>query len=177
MHISSVEGVDDMILLGDLKESAILHNLHMRYKNDNIYVSIFLQKQSCQIQCSSLQTYTGSILVAVNPYQLLNIYNMEYIRQYSNKKIGELPPHIFAIGDNAYWNMQRYQHDQCIIISGESGSGKTESTKLILQFLAATSGQHSWIEQQILDANPILEGKKIGTEKNMTHENVYFSIW
>jgi myosin-7 len=105
------------------------------------------------------QTYTGSILVAVNPYKLINIYNIENIRQYSNKKIGELPPHIFAIGDNAYWSMQRYQHDQCIIISGESGSGKTESTKLTLQFLAATSGQHSWIEQQILDANPILEGK------------------
>ena len=109
---------------------------------------------------SCLQTYTGSILVAVNPYKLLTIYNIESIRQYSNKKIGELPPHIFAIGDNAYWNMKRYQHDQCIIISGESGSGKTESTKLILQFLAATSGQHSWIEQQILDANPILEGRK-----------------
>jgi hypothetical protein len=106
------------------------------------------------------QTYTGSILVAVNPYKLLKIYTIEYIRQYSNKKIGELPPHIFATGDNAYWSMKRYQHDQCIIISGESGSGKTESTKLILQFLAATSGQHSWIEQQILDANPILEGLK-----------------
>ena len=94
----------------------------------------------------------------MNPYKLLKIYTIEYIRQYSNRKIGELPPHIFATGDNAYWNMKRYQHDQCIIISGESGSGKTESTKLILQFLAATSGQHSWIEQQILDANPILEG-------------------
>ncbi len=162
MHISSVEGVHDMILLGDLKESAILHNLHMRYKDDNIYVSLSFHSHSfAALRSLSLQTYTGSILVAVNPYQLLNIYNIDYIRQYSNKKIGELPPHIFAIGDNAYWSMQRYQHDQCIIISGESGSGKTESTKLILQFLAATSGQHSWIEQQILDANPILEGEKI----------------
>ncbi|CAF1037423.1 unnamed protein product [Rotaria magnacalcarata] len=151
MHITSIEGVDDMILLGDLKESAILHNLHMRYKQNYIY------------------TYTGSILVAVNPYKLLNIYNIENIRQYSNKKIGELPPHIFSIGDNAYWSMQRYQHDQCIIISGESGSGKTESTKLILQFLAATSGQHSWIEQQILDANPILEA--FGNAKTVRNDN------
>ncbi|CAF1590335.1 unnamed protein product, partial [Didymodactylos carnosus] len=151
MHISSIEGVDDMILLGDLKESAILHNLHMRYKDNNIY------------------TYTGSILVAVNPYKLLDIYNIDYVNRYCNRKIGELPPHIFAIGDNGYMNMQRYQHDQCIIISGESGSGKTESTKLILQFLAATSGQHSWIEQQILDANPILEA--FGNAKTVRNDN------
>ena len=123
-----------------------------------------------------LQTYTGSILVAVNPYQIIHsLYNPETIKMYRGKKIGELSPHVFAIGDNCYNIMKRtkynnainkglvdfflFRQNQCVVISGESGAGKTESTKLILQYLAAISGRHSEIELKILQTNPILEGR------------------
>uniref|UniRef100_A0A8B9VAH4 Myosin VIIB n=1 Tax=Anas zonorhyncha TaxID=75864 RepID=A0A8B9VAH4_9AVES len=165
MHPSSVQGVEDMIRLGDLHEAGMVHNLLIRHQQHKIY------------------TYTGSILVAVNPYQLLPLYTVDYIRLYCNKRIGELPPHVFAIADNCYFNMKRNKRDQCCVISGESGAGKTESTKLILQFLAAVSGQHSWIEQQILEANPILEAlrnikdilKQVGNI-SCFHRNKRFSL-
>lgn len=159
MHQTSHSDIPDMIHLGDLTEGAICRNILLRYNKDKIY------------------TYIGSILIAVNPYMPLDLYNNEYLRAYRNRKFGDLEPHTFAIGDNAYQNMLRERTDpnakvnQCIIISGESGAGKTESTKHILQCLAAISGtkKNSSIEQQILEANPIMEA--FGNAKTIRNDN------
>uniref|UniRef100_A0A3P9J1V9 Myosin VIIAb n=1 Tax=Oryzias latipes TaxID=8090 RepID=A0A3P9J1V9_ORYLA len=151
MHPTSVEGVDDMISLGDMTEAGLLRNLLLRHKRGLIY------------------TFVGSVLVAVNPYQEFPIYTAEQL--YHGRKLGELPPHIFAIAESCYFNMRRNLRSQCCIISGESGAGKTESTKLILQYLTAISGKLSLqeIEKQILESNPILEA--FGNSKTIRNDN------
>ena len=133
----------DLCNLPDLNEETLLDNLKSRFHNGHIY------------------TYVGSILIALNPFKFYPIYNPKYVQLYQNHKLADLPPHIFAIADAAYHTMLREHKNQCIVISGESGSGKTESTNLLLHHLSALSQRglvsSGGVEQTILGAGPVLE--------------------
>ncbi|XP_014277405.1 unconventional myosin-XV isoform X2 [Halyomorpha halys] len=143
-------GIDDMIQLNDLNEASLLWNLKIRYDKELIY------------------TYTGSILVAVNPYRMYDMYGLNMVKKYEGQILGTLPPHLFAIGSAAYSAMSR--GNQVVIISGESGSGKTESTKLVMQYLAAVNRAPSnLITEQVLEASPLLES--FGNAKTARNDN------
>ncbi|KAM7152514.1 unconventional myosin-XV [Macrochelys suwanniensis] len=144
------DGVEDMTQLQDLQEAAVLHNIKTRFDRELIY------------------TYIGSILVSVNPYKMYNIYGTEQVLQYEGRALGENPPHLFAIANVAYTKMMDAKHNQCIIISGESGSGKTEATKLVLRYLAAVNQKRN-VMQQILEATPLLES--FGNAKTVRNDN------
>eukprot|EP01029_Cantina_marsupialis_P007646 TRINITY_DN185_c0_g4_i1.p1 TRINITY_DN185_c0_g4~~TRINITY_DN185_c0_g4_i1.p1 ORF type:complete len:2063 (-),score=796.14 TRINITY_DN185_c0_g4_i1:239-6427(-) len=151
--------IENMVKLNDLNEPAILHDLRLRFEQDDIY------------------TYVSSILIAVNPFKMLPIYTPEILDQYKDQNVRDLPPHIFAIADNAYNNMLADGENQSVIISGESGAGKTESMKLILQYLAEVSGRaqgasgnkEESLEQQILKSNPVMEA--FGNAKTLRNNN------
>ncbi|XP_051633460.1 unconventional myosin-XV [Manacus candei] len=146
------DGLEDMTQLEDLQEAAVLNNIRTRFERQLIY------------------TYIGSILVSVNPYRLYNIYGTEQVLQYEGRALGENPPHLFAIANVAYSKVMDAKHNQCIIISGESGSGKTEATKLILRYLAAVSQKRSTAPQiEILEATPLLES--FGNAKTVRNDN------
>uniref|UniRef100_A0A8K9V754 Unconventional myosin-X-like n=1 Tax=Oncorhynchus mykiss TaxID=8022 RepID=A0A8K9V754_ONCMY len=161
MHPTSINGVEDMSTLAELHEAAIMYNLYLRYQKDCIYTNI------------------GSILAAVNPYkQIPGLYDPAAVDLYSRHHLGELPPHIFAVANECYRCLWKRHDSQCVLISGESGAGKTESTKLLLQFLSvmsqksagtAPSERSTRVEQAIVQSSPIMEA--FGNAKTVYNNN------
>ncbi|XP_010577745.1 PREDICTED: myosin-10 isoform X1 [Haliaeetus leucocephalus] len=160
--------VEDMAELTCLNEASVLHNLKDRYYSGLIY------------------TYSGLFCVVINPYKNLPIYSENIIEMYRGKKRHEMPPHIYAISESAYRCMLQDREDQSILCTGESGAGKTENTKKVIQYLAHVASSHkgrkdhnipvSWdifsfgeLERQLLQANPILES--FGNAKTVKNDN------
>ncbi|XP_041736351.1 myosin-9-like isoform X2 [Coregonus clupeaformis] len=149
--------VEDMAELTCLNEASVLHNLKERYYSGLIY------------------TYSGLFCVVINPYKNLPIYSEEIVDMYKGKKRHEMPPHIYAITDTAYRSMMQDREDQSILCTGESGAGKTENTKKVIQYLAHVASSHKTkkdqgeLEKQLLQANPILEA--FGNGKTVKNDN------
>lgn len=122
MNPPKYEKCYDMANLTYLNEASVLHNLKSRYTAGLIY------------------TYSGLFCVAVNPYSRIPIYTDAIVRLYRGKRRPEMPPHIFSIVDNAYDDMMTSHDDQSILITGESGAGKTENTKKVIQYIAKVAG-------------------------------------
>ena len=161
-----LEATDDLTNLSYLNEPAVLHTILNRYSQRLIY------------------TYSGIVLIAVNPFYALSLYSPEIIQAYSGKRKGELEPHLFAIAEDAYRCMIRDNKDQTIVVSGESGAGKTVSAKYIMRYFATVedpdrpgsrkaggkdSSGMSETEQQILATNPIMEA--FGNAKTTRNDN------
>ncbi|CAI0383211.1 unnamed protein product [Linum tenue] len=149
-------GVDDMTKLAYLNEPGVLQNLKVRYDINEIY------------------TYTGNILIAVNPFRRLpHLYDGHMMEQYKGAAIGELSPHPFAVADSAYRQMINDRISQSILVSGESGAGKTESTKSLMRYLAFMGGRAAdegrSVEQKVLESNPVLEA--FGNAKTVRNNN------
>ncbi|KAL2560079.1 hypothetical protein AAZV13_20G001100 [Glycine max] len=143
-----LDGVDDLMQLSYLNEPSVLFNLQYRYNQNMIY------------------TKAGPVLVAINPFKKVPLYGNDYIEAYKRKAIES--PHVYAITDTAIREMIRDEVNQSIIISGESGAGKTETAKIAMQYLAALGGG-SGIEYEILKTNPILEA--FGNAKTLRNDN------
>ncbi|XP_077150565.1 unconventional myosin-Ic isoform X1 [Ranitomeya variabilis] len=148
-------GVQDFVLLENYtSEAAFIENLRKRFKENLIY------------------TYIGSVLVSVNPYKELEIYSKQHMERYRGVSFYEVSPHIYAIADNSYRSLRTERKDQCILISGESGAGKTEASKKILQYYAVTcpaSEQVETVKDRLLQSNPVLEA--FGNAKTLRNDN------
>jgi myosin-6 len=148
------KAVEDNCALMYLNEATLLHNLEKRFMQDEIY------------------TYTANILLAINPYHTLTHLYEGKVKEYQGKSLGVMPPHVYAIADKAYRDMRNLQLSQGIIVSGESGAGKTESTKYVLRYLTDSyggGGSVEDLESRILAANPFLES--FGNAKTTRNNN------
>ncbi|KAM4046556.1 unconventional myosin-Ia isoform 2-T2 [Anomaloglossus baeobatrachus] len=152
--LDGMVGVGDMILLDSLSEDSLLQNLKERFKHDEIY------------------TYIGNVVISVNPYKQLSIYTPEKVEEYRNCNLYQLKPHIYAVADDAYQSLRDRDRDQCILITGESGAGKTEASKLVMSYVAAVCGKGAEVNQvkeQLLQSNPVLEA--FGNAKTIRNDN------
>ncbi|XP_073935617.1 unconventional myosin-VI isoform X5 [Castor canadensis] len=148
----SKKDVEDNCSLMYLNEATLLHNIKVRYSKDRIY------------------TYVANILIAVNPYfDIPKIYSSDTIKSYQGKSLGTMPPHVFAIADKAFRDMKVLKMSQSIIVSGESGAGKTENTKFVLRYLTESYGTGQDIDDRIVEANPLLEA--FGNAKTVRNNN------
>ncbi|XP_067405102.1 unconventional myosin-Ib isoform X4 [Emydura macquarii macquarii] len=152
--LDNMIGVGDMVLLEPLSEDSFINNLKKRFDHSEIY------------------TYIGSVVVSINPYRPLPIYSPEKVEEYRNRNFYELSPHIFALSDEAYRSLRDQDKDQCILITGESGAGKTEASKLVMSYVAAVCGKGAEVNQvkeQLLQSNPVLEA--FGNAKTVRNDN------
>ncbi|KAM3608516.1 uncharacterized protein V6R79_000398 [Siganus canaliculatus] len=147
-------GENDLTALSYLHEPAVLHNLKVRFVESKI-----------------IYTYCGIILVAVNPYKQLHVYGDAIIHAYSGQNMGDMDPHIFAVAEEAYKQMARNHKNQSIIVSGESGAGKTVSARYAMRYFAVVSksGSKTRVEDKVLASNPITEA--IGNAKTIRNDN------
>ncbi|XP_026881852.2 myosin VIa isoform X7 [Electrophorus electricus] len=144
--------VEDNCSLMYLNEATLLNNVRVRYSKDKIY------------------TYVANILIAVNPYyDIPKLYSLDTIQQYQGRSLGTLPPHVYALADKAFRDMKVLKMSQSIIVSGESGAGKTENTKFVLRYLTTSYGTGQDIDERIVEANPLLEA--FGNAKTVRNNN------
>ncbi|XP_072559328.1 myosin VIa isoform X5 [Paramormyrops kingsleyae] len=144
--------VEDNCSLMYLNEATLLNNVKVRYSKEKIY------------------TFVANILIAVNPYyDIPKLYSLQTIQAYRGKSLGTMPPHVYAIADKAYRDMKVLKMSQSIIVSGESGAGKTENTKFVLRYLTTTYGTGQDIDERIVEANPLLEA--FGNAKTVRNNN------
>ncbi|KAK7592959.1 hypothetical protein V9T40_007711 [Parthenolecanium corni] len=211
MNPPKFEKVEDMADLTYLNDASVLHNLKQRYNAKLIYVKDFKKEQVGQVnppkfeKCEDMSnltylndasvlhnlkqryyakliyTYSGLFCVAINPYKRFPVYTTRCAKLYRGKRRNEVPPHVFAISDGAYVNMLTNKENQSMLITGESGAGKTENTKKVIAYFAtvgastkkeeeaAGAKKKGTLEDQVVQTNPVLEA--FGNAKTVRNDN------